>query len=572
MASLDDLLSKTMLFTAAKDAGIDPKSLKLGAGAPIAFKPPYEPPPAVDDIDPATQAVWHWKHDPGAPAKVEALTAFVRAAGPKGMPMPVCPRIEVESVTIKVRADDDTLELPLTSKYVLTKFFLNGGTIKGGGSGWWRLPANVDRSMLIVFGYELQRASGVAPKPIDPAVIESLGPHFFPDPDVPASDPDAAAAPSSHIAPPAIVGIHQSVTAYVAPTWVIVTFGLTTCKERADFEPGEVLGAGRIYPHVMVTCNVAAAQVESKIHVVRPGTTMVHDAEMKPNMGSILITDTNAERSIFPEFMTSFGVIPVWSNFFDYYDLNPPLGKEYCFVNPDKTGSRNVVGGIQREDSLHVPSLYEKSSTFVKLPRQGEFDNLHVAPRMKYAHRGLLIDDIVMAPFCEHDCLHTHMRWGKPGPTIPFSNLGFVGRQPLTQEGAPTVPANQEVFVSLTSPTSFRYRAVARGPVQPATFSVFFHHGSGYALAIASPAKVFGAKGAVKAYAIASRDPYVRIKPGVVLIPPFTLPIPDVDMEHADPTDSTAAFYQRLQFMGTNSPDDWKPRIRIINLDLCRTT
>ena len=37
-----------------------------------------------------------------------------------------------------------------------------------------------------------------------------------------------------------------------------------------------------------------------------------------------------------------------------------------------------------------------------------------------------------------------------------------------------------------------------------------------------------------------------------------------------NPTESTAALYHRLQFMGTNSPDEWKPRIQILSLEACR--
>ena len=193
---------------------------------------------------------------------------------------------------------------------------------------------------------------------------------------------------------------------------------------------------------------------------------------------------------------------------------------------------------------------------------------------MKYSKNGVEFDDIAMAPFCEHDCLHTHTRWGIPDPKIPLSNKGFDGRAPHQIAGAPLVPANQTVFISLTTPSSCRYRAVARGPIRPGTFSVFNHHGSGYALAI--DAKIvnwltFGAaQSFVKAYAIAAREPYVRIKPGFLPIPPF-FPFPEVSVEHVDPTESSAAFYHRLQFSGTNDTDKFEPRIKIENLALCRS-
>jgi hypothetical protein len=157
---------------------------------------------------------------------------------------------------------------------------------------------------------------------------------------------------------------------------------------------------------------------------------------------------------------------------------------------------------------------------------------------------------------------------------VPISNFGFTGRVPYEGKGAPLVPANQTVYVSLTSPTSFRYRAVAGGPIRPATFSVFNHHGSGYALAIRETMGTWFAmtmaKRGVWGNAIAAREPYFRIKPGFVLpVPPF-LPLPEVSLEHVDPTESSAAFYCRLQMTGTILPDHFEPRLVVKDLDACR--
>jgi hypothetical protein len=577
MASLEDLLDKTLLFVAAKESGQDPMgSLRRAPSAPMAFAPPK----AEINDDHQNQPVWHWKHDPQSPAKVDAVQAFARGAGPKGMLMPVCSRVEVESVTIKVKSDDDVVNLPLTPKYALTKFFLEAASMKERKIGWWRLAANLDHSMLVVSGYELQRASGVDPKPLDMGLIQKLGERFFPDPDVPSGDPDAPEtprSPSSISAPPAVVSVHQSVDVYMAPTWVIVAFGFTTCKERADFEPGRVLGAGRMYPHVMVACNHAATEVECKIHVVRPATT-AHSAEhgmahpeMNHELRAVMFADTNESQSIVPDFIP--GPLPIWSNFFDYYDLHPPVGTEFKFVDPKRTNPLPIVGAIRREQALHVPGVYESTSTFTKKPLQGEFYNLHIAPRMKYSKKGIEIDDIAMAPFCEHDCLHTHTRWGIPNPSVPDSNWGFKGRIPFAEKGATLVPGNQTVYVSLSTPASFRYRAVAAGPIRPGTFSVFNHHGSGYALAIddafATWFTMTGAKAGIWGNAVAAREPYVRIKPGFIPIPPF-VPVPELTIEHVDPTESSAAFYYRLQMTGTILPDDFKPRIDIKDLSACR--
>ena len=97
--------------------------------------------------------------------------------------------------------------------------------------------------------------------------------------------------------------------------------------------------------------------------------------------------------------------------------------------------------------------IYESSSDFDKLAGQGAYDNLHLAPRMKFTSKvatGPTIPDIVMAPFCINDCFNTHTRWGTLNGGLPESNQGFSGRVPYQVSGAPLVPGNQTVWISLT--------------------------------------------------------------------------------------------------------------------------
>ena len=77
------------------------------------------------------------------------------------------------------------------------------------------------------------------------------------------------------------------------------------------------------------------------------------------------------------------------------------------------------------------------------------------------------------------------------------------------------------------------------------------------------------AKRGVWSNAIVAREPYVRIKPGFIPVPPF-LPIPELSLEHVDPTESSAAFYCRLQMTGTILPDHFEPRLVVKDLDACR--
>jgi hypothetical protein len=565
MASLRDLLGRTMLFTAARDAGIDLFARKQAPGDPITLPVPVSAP----STPPADRAVWSWTHDPSSPSKFTNVKALVQAHGHS---MAVFDKVEVESV--KVKLDGNEVNLPLRTSFVLAKYSLASAKLKNRSEGWWQLEANVDASMLVVFGYELVPASGADPKPLDMLVIEGLKDKFFPDPDVPAGDPDRAgqSAGADASVHPIVAEIGQSITAFVAPPWVIVVVSLTTCKERADFEPGGILGAGRIYPHVMVACNHKLDSSEAKIVLQRPAKVPTHSDESLPDVRALFVADTNESHATVN--LGSFGLFPsfpLWSNFFDYYDLNPPIGQEFLFVDPSKNKERRVSEKIQREAAVRFlgGDVYEKTTTFLKLPAQGAFDNVHLAPRMKFENptTGLKIAEVSMAPFCEHDCLHTHMRWGKPAKQLvgsaPKSTLGFLGRMPHAGEARPLVPANQSVFITLLTPSAMRYRAVAAGPLPAGSWSVFNHHGSAYSLSIASPSLFGGARMGVAAAVIHNSEPYTR---SLGIIAPFL----DREIIDVDPLKSLAALYYRLQFTGTTNPDFFTPRIKILNLDGCR--
>ena len=82
--------------------------------------------------------------------------------------------------------------------------------------------------------------------------------------------------------------------------------------------------------------------------------------------------------------------LPAWSNFFDYWDADPDMDKEFHMVAPGRDIKRKVTGGIQRERGsattrgLLGPYQSVADSAFEKMPGQGAFDNLHLAPRMKF--------------------------------------------------------------------------------------------------------------------------------------------------------------------------------------------
>jgi hypothetical protein len=94
----------------------------------------------------------------------------------------------------------------------------------------------------------------------------------------------------------------------------------------------------------------------------------------------------------------------------------------------------------------------------------------------------VVLDDIVMAPFCVHDCLHTHFRWGgTPDYTDKEYTRGFEGRRPFRKKGAPMVPEGQSVYIKLDSEHSFTYRAVQES-TPAGEWETYYHHGSFYAI------------------------------------------------------------------------------------------
>ena len=562
MPGLKAFLQKTMIFTAASPA--DLYGAKLGPSDAIVFTKPV--PTSQGDV--ADRPVFHWTHDPSAPAKIANLAANVRAMN--NMTMQVCDSIEVERVAISV-GPNSPLVLPLDVDHVVAKFKLDKGHIPDSTEGWWRLEANTDWSMAVVFAYEIS-GSPTAPELFKVTLSDLEKDSAFPTPPVRRGDPDymdlGTAGQPADAGPPLDQPktLENTVTAVPQRHFVVIVFGFTTTKERGDFEPGGVLGAGRIYPHVMVLSSRAMVSAESTIHIKRPAQGMTHDG-MDGQIGPLLATDANEMYKPIP-----FGAVPLWSNVFDYVVANPlkaigligqddmdARGSNWMTVVDPTKKQRTIIGKIQRETDTHVPDMVAPAN-FTKLAMQGEFDNLHLAPGMIYAPPvGPKEYGIKMAPFCVHDCFHTHFRWGsflKGVQDLPKSDKGFIGRIPYgghnplgsTGDGMPLVPFDQTVKIGLTGPSTFRYFAETTpgqgwGSVYAGTWTVFNHHGSGYALGITSETKWQAAGVGVAAYMSALLEP----------VPFF------------DPIHSIPAFYFRLRWTG-RVLGEWVERLQIVDL------
>jgi hypothetical protein len=572
MPGLKAFLQKTMIFTAAAPNNLF--ASWLPASEPIVPTPPT----ATTQGDEADRPIWNWTHDPNSPAKITNLAAIVRAMN--NMTMTACDSIEVERVAISLSPNSPVL-LPLDVDHVVCKFKLEKGHIPNSLDGWWRLESNVDWSMAVVFAYEIVRSLQMpepTPKILKVKLADLEEDSAFPAPGVRSGDPDymdptAVTRPSAAgVYDGAARTLENTVTAVGTRHFVVVVFGLTTCKERGDFEPGGVLGAGRVYPHVMVLSSQGMVNAEATIHIKRPASGM-KNAEMDGRILPLLATDSNVMH----------GPTPIWSNVFDYVVTNP-FDKIGLIDQDDRDGSgsgwmtvvdptkkqRTIVGKIKRETLTHIPHLVEPAD-FTKMDMQGEFDSIHLAPSMIYEPLiGPKETFIKMAPFCVHDCFHTHFRWGNflkdLMPELPKSNKGFIGRIPYggsdpshaNGDGRPLVPSDQTVKIGLTGSSTFRYFAKTTpgfgwGSVYAGTWTVFNHHGSGYALGVASQIKWQGAGAGVAAHVFGAAEPY---SDGGLIT-------------NLNPITSTPAFYFRLRWTGY-VVGGWVERLQI--LDLSNTT
>lgn len=508
MPNVFQTLLQTMMFT-----GAAPLPQPLAPGAPIRA---LEPNPSVSR-DPTIRLknpVWSWIHDAARPSRLTNIKSKVLGMGINyAHAMTVCDEISTDEVIVTTNSDKE-FGLPLDASFVMFKFKTDGGHIPNSSSGLWRLEAELDQSILVVFGYQI--VAGEI-KPFTREQASALGDNAMPSL---GQEPKAA---------PVTIGQQRDVV--LSPLRILVCFSVTCCKERNDFEPGGVLGANRIYPHVMVMSSVGLKRVSSTITVTRPANmTPAHsDPEMGTAIGPIFFSDTNLPRG-----NTLGPSLPFWDNFFDNHELDP-IGrglKKITVVDGDPASKRakeRRQSGLLMKETL--PSLTTNLFTPVdlrKMPRQGDFDNLHLAPRMRIpplARFGRLadprlrislnLDNIAMAPFCVHDCLHTHFRWGV-NPlgflgslvlTFPDSAKGFdTNFNPNTTEGAPLVPHNQTVAVHLLSASSYSYEGIVHGPVESGRWHVFFHHGMAYANDIFDVRAVDAARTSVELSAFNRRE------------------------------------------------------------------
>ncbi|MBL9024538.1 MAG: hypothetical protein JNL21_20250 [Myxococcales bacterium] len=451
---------------------------------------------------------------------------------------------------VRVNFLGSEITLPLTPAARLMTFRVKAGRNIETLHPQWPLAARHDDSVMHVFAYDVHPAtlSKIAlsdPNHPDARKVSDMlalcrtafGPRRNESPDGTMAShifiddlwPDAIEATAP------LFGIGDYVTLIAKPVRILIAVSLTGCRENWRYTPGAASGMGRLYPQLFVKCHGPLNRIEAVLHVDRPAQTTVLDGhrchcdEMKSAIGSFLATDANHGMEVIVGSPPLEVAQPFWSNLFAYYFSNLY----------DKHGSllMNVVRNDRRKERTKLDLLFRRPVKLVglelwagdaekergrrvrKVPRQGAFDNIHLAPRMRLKHGpnlkvvskhstsgsdsdigkpsyrvsqsiiadGWRLRDVVMAPFCAHDCFHFHWRWSDTSTDMWTYGWGPLG--PYTVSGAAMVPPNQEVDVRLRSDHQFTY--LARAMNVPADLPVVFcHHGGAYALAVGLEVKL----------------------------------------------------------------------------------
>jgi hypothetical protein len=529
------------------------------------------------------QRLWGWKHVAAEPAKITDV--YCRHRGSAYKPHKVLDWIQwgLEDPAGKFRqvvritnACGVPIELPLTQEFVYWKWLAHAGWLPEDATPLWRLPALHDSSLVIAFAYEIDPTTGTARslrtstprKATEAAAREDMetnarrlakGSAKTDDPEAidrmiceaQQQDPlrDGFVEPCDGVTPwggqilrhhfmnrgpseGAVQGqTGDKCPATAAAARVLVVLSLTTCRERANYEPGGVVGVARFYPHVTVHADIPLTKIEASILFDRPPSTTIaaegsggpeeeecckgHDASEKW-IDAVLVADANKNNQSIPAAVMP--MLPVWANMFAYClpgAYAKVCGQRIRCVRPELKGPRvNDEGIVFRHQVLgDIVTAVEKE------PYQGEFDNIHISPPMKLVNvakmafpnlltytfalpglradflgttfpvdrKAMKLDEITMAPLCAHDCFHMHWRWGKTAEAKWV--LGWDETGPYRVAGAPLVPRNQGVEIWLRSQSAFTYHAT----VQPADGEslipanvpqIIMHHGGGYAVAM----------------------------------------------------------------------------------------
>ncbi|RKH11059.1 hypothetical protein D7X74_26145, partial [Corallococcus sp. CA047B] len=253
MPTLDALLRNTLLLTAAPQA--DYQSFGGDSGT------------AEAAAKPRSGKHWSWTHDPEHAGQVTHVT----------YDLPGTPWYDAQTPTvldalvwhpIELTHGGRTYTLELSKEFLLRKYEASQGSIVRGQSAYW-IPADIDQSMLLVFGFQVNLRAPAGTLELEPIPEGVLAQDdFMPWPN--AKPPKA---------PVMKVRAQETGTLQLIPFRVLVCAEFVCCTERDDYLPGGLALTSRFRPHLMFVANRDLERMAAKISVRRPAmSTMAHNA------------------------------------------------------------------------------------------------------------------------------------------------------------------------------------------------------------------------------------------------------------------------------------------------------
>jgi hypothetical protein len=325
----------------------------------------------------------------------------------------------------------------------------------------WPLAATLDIGTCVVFGYDLT------------------------DPKNPVSIADRL-----HELKPARAEVGER-------PWALVCCELVCNTGRADYEPAGMVEVARFYPVTEVLSNIDRPTVRGAVKLVRPKKTGMNDHEWgnggEHELG--LFADRNADLGLAEaaaEWVAGKpgNVLPFWDNLFEYAEPDAiKTGAVYLVVDPARATARSFPKSPDRMAYNRITRSYGATDV-LKVERQGDFDNVHIAPPMAVGPISIGVGKaaftlprtkVTMAPLCSHDCFHMHWRWSRQFREEGTNGFNAAGH-PNSEPGAAMVPLNQKVELAVQADVpGFDYRVTATGQ-STNSWAIIMHHGAGYAL------------------------------------------------------------------------------------------
>ena len=340
-----------------------------------------------------------------------------------------------------------------------------------------------------------------------------------------------------------IIASHTPVIA-ARPHRIVVCEFLSLHKGSDDYTPGRPAQGARLYPVIMLQSTHDLHGMRAALKFTRPALTTIdgepaaqcHCSEMNAELDTLLVSDANESDSknfrlpgwmdpslISPGLGSIFGgppklnglpgapPLPLWDVIFAYVLANPlksVAGRRLPVVYRADLEKGRKARTLEHAVTFQNSASWGTYRDITREPRQGAFDNIHVAPSMRMPEitevfqsvgptmnrRSLTeadreawhFDEVAMAPICAHNCFHMHWRWSASVQSSTddtargWDGEGSTGA-PYKTPGASLIPKNQELFLRLVDKTTFVYEAEVAQP-RAGEWQYICHHGAGYVL------------------------------------------------------------------------------------------